>query len=254
MVKNTRPESASQRALRENALSATENRLPSTPKIQQSQYTVVELPDGQQILKKRNPSSNTNDPYVGHVLGRGLPYESINDDPSVRSVPNLPKANYFERRMRTESDRVQNTNVPMKPLVGRDVDKGITKKPNASFANYAYQPDPGQKLGRERNPTTVAPHANNGAIPRTRFHHDNGSTNRQPNQWDGTTQEFYNARYLVLFSSFFEIPVVEYVDFCCLGIAGTIKLLQMSEPNVHRKQETIFEPCIRIPTWLKHLL
>lgn len=195
VIKNTRPESASQRALRESTLSATENRLPTTPKIQPSQYVVVDLPDGQQILKKRNPSSNANDPYVGHVLGHGLPYESINNDPSVHFVPTLPKAEYFDRRIHAD-DHVQNTKVPMKPTGERGVEKRITKKPNASFANYAYQPDPGHRLGREGNPTT--PHAFNGAIPRTRFRPDNGPMTRQLNQWDGTTQEFHNARYLFL--------------------------------------------------------
>lgn len=81
-VKNTRSENDSQRALRENTLLATENRLPNTPKIQQSQYTVVQLPDGGEILKKRNPTIDNNGLDIGHILGRSTQQLGIIDDGS----------------------------------------------------------------------------------------------------------------------------------------------------------------------------
>lgn len=214
VVKNVRPESDSQRALRENALLATTSRLPTTPKIQQSQYAVVQLPDGREILKKKNPTLNSNDLDIGHVLGRDSSHHSIRNDPSVRSKQNIPKADYFERRLCSDpnrkSDYAQFSNVPMRSSSIQDpIKNDTTKKPNSSFVDYAYQPDPGNRLGRKPN-QNYATTTHNGAINKNRFDLRNSSTNasrsssaavtsveRRSNLLNGTAQEFRTARYSI---------------------------------------------------------
>jgi hypothetical protein len=219
-IKNTRPESSSQRALRENALLATENRLPNTPKIQQSQYRVVQLPDGSQVLKKRNIDSDDLD--VGHVLGRKQQQEFDGGffiDPKCVN-PNLinnstgnhfnAESNGINKEMKkslfqesshlgsysVKAKRAHNnymsadvqkrnspgkSNVAMKPSSSHSNEMRISKKPNAAFKNYAYQPDAGNKLGREDNSANERKQMQNGTNSTSVFRSGNASVKGQPN-------------------------------------------------------------------------
>ena len=220
-IKNTRPENNSQRALRENALLATEYRLPNTPKIQQSQYRVVRLPDGTEILKKRNPTLDSDDPDIGHVLGRKQQQEFIDggsfmDEKSVNSnlinnsIGNRFNAesngmnkemkkslfresslgsssvkakrannNHMSTDVQTRNSPEKNT-VAMKPSSNHSNEMRITKKPNAAFKNYAYQPDAGNKLGRQDNSANERK-LENGTNWTSLFRSGNASVNGQPN-------------------------------------------------------------------------
>ena len=64
-----RPETQQQKTMRLNALQSAESRQQSNPKIPLSKMMVVDLPDGSQILKKRE--NDATDVDIGHVLGRG---------------------------------------------------------------------------------------------------------------------------------------------------------------------------------------
>lgn len=221
-IKNTRPENSSQRALRENALLATENRLPNTPKIQQSQYRVVQLPDGSQVLKKRNPTIDSDDLDVGHVLGRKQQQEfddgSFFDPKCVNSnVINNSTGNHFnaesngmnkemKKSLFQESSHLgsysvkpkrahdsymsadvqkrnspEKSNVAMKPSSSHSNEMRISKKPNAAFKNYAYQPDAGNKLGREDNSANERKQMQNGTNSTSVLRSGNASVKGQPN-------------------------------------------------------------------------
>lgn len=68
-MKVHRTENEQQKAARQNILQAAESRLDTNRKIPLSSMMVVDLPDGSQLLKKRQTDSTNVD--VGHVLGRG---------------------------------------------------------------------------------------------------------------------------------------------------------------------------------------
>jgi hypothetical protein len=88
-VKVERDESAVQRSVREKALLAAANRETTNPKIPQSKMKVVQLPNGQQILKKANPASDQGHIDVGHKLGRG---ESAGrEHQNSTQVPGMPE-------------------------------------------------------------------------------------------------------------------------------------------------------------------
>ncbi|XP_046442034.1 TRAF-type zinc finger domain-containing protein 1-like isoform X2 [Daphnia pulex] len=200
-IKNTRPESSSQRALRENALLATENRLPNTPKIQQSQYRVVQLPDGSQVLKKRNIDSDDLD--VGHVLGRKQQQEFDGNHFNAESngINKEMKKSLFQESSHLGSYSVkakraynnymsadvqkrnspEKSNVAMKPSSSHSNEMRISKKPNAAFKNYAYQPDAGNKLGREDNSANERKQMQNGTNSTSVFRSGNASVKGQPN-------------------------------------------------------------------------
>lgn len=209
---NTRTENAKQRQLRQNTLSATENRLQTAPKIQQSQYAVVRLPDGREILKKRNPSDDNVD--IGNVLGHGQVYESTPDGPVMNQTfyPRMNKdqasldyndKHHYHGKMESQQRDLKNLSVPKnrtydgfvsgnqkksdfqaKDNTRKSEETRVVKKPHSSFANYAYKPDPGNKLGSGENQQTARLDANNGAVPRTRVQLVNRPTNTTSQQRD----------------------------------------------------------------------
>ncbi|KAI9562377.1 TRAF-type zinc finger domain-containing protein 1 [Daphnia sinensis] len=218
LPKNTRVENGVQRAVRNNALLATENRLPTTPKIQQSQYAVVQLPNGQEILKKRNPSFGADEIDIGHVLGRGQPQELRDHDvPILHTAVYTNRRNGFEdsnfgfkpngletnKHMFNEHDHKRHP-APMNhakksdvrefdqnrtvlknsgiPATYHNVGMRVTKKPNAAFKNYAYQPDPGNKLGGGNNFARDRPQPRNAMAPGFYFRPENPAENGHQNQ------------------------------------------------------------------------
>lgn len=213
-VKNTRSENDSQRALRENTLLATENRLPNTPKIQQSQYIVAELPDGREILKKRNPTIDSNGLDAGHILGRSTPQHEFIDNGSsfrptaVNSNDNLSginkgiKKSLFQQsnliNYPVTTNRARNHCSTMKPLSNDSTEMRLSKKPNTAFTNYAYQPDAGNKLGRENNSTYDKKYVHIAKTSTSRLQPGNTSVRGQPNPRDGEVNselQQQNARY-----------------------------------------------------------
>lgn len=208
--------------------------MPNTPKIKQSQYAVVQLPDGQEILKKRNPSFDTNGPDVGHVLGHGQPEERRDNGSLILHTavytnrtngfesPNFGfKTNTVEtnKSLFDEYDRekysgpisrarknhasgaVQKQNdvqkkddvLPIDPSMGMR----ITKKPNAAFKNYAYQPDSGNKLGGGNSSVRDRPQARSAMAAGTYFRPANTAEYLHQNQRDGelVSGDQQNGRY-----------------------------------------------------------
>jgi len=97
-------------------------------------HTDIRLPDGTEILKKNNVAFK-NEAFqvdVGHVLGRSDRFGPIDYVRPVREVHHSP---------------VKSVNVAR----SEPRPSSLTKKPNASFKNYAYQPDPGHVLGSRSN-------------------------------------------------------------------------------------------------------
>lgn len=222
LPKNTRLENGAQRSIRNNALLATENRLPTTPKIQQSQYAVVQLPNGQEILKKRNPSFGTNEINIGHVLGHGQPQELENDDTSIlhtavytnrrngfegsdfgfspnwmepnksmfnerddKKYPapiNLAKKNYGPGIVQKRNSVQKNNGIA---AIDHSVGMRIPKKPNAAFKNYAYQPDPGNKLNGGNSSDRDRPQPRNAMDRGIYFQAENPAENGYQNQRNG---------------------------------------------------------------------
>lgn len=207
---NTRPENEKQREVRESSLLATENRLLTAPKIRPSQYAVVQLPDGREVLKKRNPSGSNVD--AGHVLGRGQNYESKQNDSFFNQMSNP----FYSLKMNRDIDRKSNgglngtkdfsshdsqrrtvqkkydhfvsgneekSNFSAKETssLRKNEESRVVKKPHSSFVNYAHQPDPGHKLGSGSNHQNSRSHTNrslpNGAIPRSSAELSNRTTN-----------------------------------------------------------------------------
>ena len=96
--------------------------------------TDIRLPDGTEILKKNNVAFK-NEAFqvdVGHVLGR-----------SDRFGP----ADYARPAREVHRSPVKPVNVAR----SESRPSSLTKKPNTSFKNYAYQPDPGHVLGSRSN-------------------------------------------------------------------------------------------------------
>ncbi|XP_057364610.1 TRAF-type zinc finger domain-containing protein 1-like isoform X2 [Daphnia carinata] len=220
--KNTRIENGVQRTVRNNALLATENRLPTTPKIQQSQYAVIQLPNGQEILKKRNPSFGPNEINIGHVLGHGQPQELRDDDTSIlHTAVYTNRSNGFggsnfdlkpngmetKKSMFNEYDH-QKHPAPMNCAKKSDasgvIQKGnraqknngiaatdhnvgmrFTKKPNAAFKNYVYQPDPENKLGGGNSPARDRREPRNAMAPEFYFRTENPAEVGHQNQRNG---------------------------------------------------------------------
>lgn len=215
---------------------ATENRLPTTPKIQQSQYAVVQLPNGQEILKKRNPSFGTNEINIGHVLGHGQPQELENDDTSIlhtavytnrrngfegsdfgfspnwmepnksmfnerddKKYPapiNLAKKNYGPGIVQKRNSVQKNNGIA---AIDHSVGMRIPKKPNAAFKNYAYQPDPGNKLNGGNSSDRDRPQPRNAMDQGIYFQAENPAENGYQNQRNGENigDIQQNARYIL---------------------------------------------------------
>ena len=161
--KNSRSETPEQRTIRNNTSRSAEVRLPYTPKIQQSKYTVVRLPNDQEILKKRNPDLGSNvgashvlggglsDPTNTHTFGHGAQHvnETLKKRPSAQHVVERRQEQSYSSR-RTVAGDVHGFSKPSGPSI-KETDKNdvkfLSKKTNVAFKNNAFQPDPGNRLG-----------------------------------------------------------------------------------------------------------
>jgi hypothetical protein len=77
----------------------------------------------------------------------------------------------------------------------------LSKKPNTAFTNYAYQPDAGNKLGRENNSTYDKKYVRIAKTSTSRLQPGNTSVRGQPNPRDGEVNselQEQNARYQFL--------------------------------------------------------
>lgn len=254
-------------------MSAIETRLPTTPKIQQSQYTVRQLPDGREILKKKNPIFNNNDIDAGQVLGRSQQHANMDYDspalyrPAYYGVNHLEchedldlgqsngmkggiEKSMFDQRdarkpsvplNRSRNDYVseagrktyspQKNNGSAKPSVERNLETRIAKKPNAAFSNYAYQPDPGNRLGRGNNLMNERQQAYNGAIPKTSVRSENRMTDQQNQQSQhGQTKRYY------YFFKFKIIKIRKTLIFSGITIMGSTWV-----PDQSRSRERTFD-------------
>ena len=136
---NTRPETPSQRAQREAILAATQIRQETNPVIPQSKMVVVQLPNGDQILKKRhNDDSNVD---IGNRLGRGTRLGS-ND----RSIEEEEKPEVASPRMKM--DQMMSTNSVTSRLFKSPSFDQDAKKANSAFNKNAFEPDMGHNGGR----------------------------------------------------------------------------------------------------------
>ncbi len=263
-------------------MSATEHRLATTPKIQQSQYTVRQLPDGREILKKRNSGFNINELDVGQVLGRSHQHHRMDYGPSVippssygvnhldgHNVMNVGQKNGekgvdkslfnqcdstkplvstfctrndYSSGIARQTYSTQKNNVSTKPSSERNLEMRITKKPNAAFSNYAYQPDPGNKLGggnivvNDRSSQAK----NKGAIPRPPSSiRAEIWMNGQQNQQDEMRDSQHSPRYYSFTYSKFKVQQKKR-DNILLETTPTIvkRFLEQNRNTLHNRERT----------------
>lgn len=144
---NNRIENDVQRNVRQNVLKASESRVETNPQkpARESQYQIVSLPDGTELLKKRNTASKNEayQPDAGHVLGRSDRRARPEEIPFMirPSLNTTPAGGRHEHK-------VKKVEFAMRPN-----GTGVPKKPNSAFKNSAYQPDPGHVLGGTSQPT-----------------------------------------------------------------------------------------------------